>query len=101
MAFKVLLALLACIQACVANVEKTIFLGPGAVKVPHQPPTLEDLHIDVLTPKDGTLRTQIQAEFPNDQSTQGKTSWYLLDNLEENRRYEVRICWPATVSHPL
>ena len=100
MTFKYLVALLFCIQACVANVEKTIFLGPSTVNVPLQHPTLEDLRIDVLTLKDSTLRTEIEAEFPKDKLSKGKASWFLLDSLQENQRYEVRICWAATVRTP-
>lgn len=95
---KAVVVLGVCLQACLANVEKAIFLGPSAIKIPHKSPTIEDLHIDILTPEHSTLRTHIEAEFPTEQSRQGKASWYLLDHLEENRRYEVRICWAATVS---
>ena len=96
-AFRVLAVFLFCTQASLANVEKTIFLGPKFVNVPLRHPTLEDLHIDILTPKDSALRTKIEAEFPDDEYERGKTSWFLLDDLKENQRYEVRICWAATV----
>jgi hypothetical protein len=98
MACKYLPLLFVCLRVCLANVEKTIFLGPKTVNVPHQHPTIEDLHLDVLTPDTWSLRTQLLADFPNEKAPNGKTSWFLLDKLTPSQRYEVRICWPATVS---
>ena len=97
MALQFLLAAIFCVQACLANVEKTIFLGPDAVNIPLQHPTLEDLNLDVLTPDNWSLRTHIEARFPSDGLEKGKSTWYLLDSLRKDQRYEVRICWPATV----
>ncbi|KAL2066531.1 hypothetical protein VTL71DRAFT_2602 [Oculimacula yallundae] len=79
-----------------ANTEKTIFLGPSNIQVPVAHPTLEDLQLQTLSPKHWSLRTHIQAEFPNNASEYGRTSWYLLDRLQEGQRYEVRVCWAAT-----
>jgi len=83
-----------------ANVEKTIFLGPEPVNIPNQQPSLSTLNIDTLTPDDNnwSLRTQIEASFPTADSQRGSSSWFILDNLTEGQRYEVRICWLATVS---
>ena len=81
-----------------ANTEKVIFLGPSSLQVPVQHPTLEDLNLEALSPQHWTLRTHIRAEFPTNSSERGHASWYLLHRLEEGRRYEVRICWAATVS---
>jgi hypothetical protein len=97
MTLRCLVLLLMSFQICLANVEKAIFLAPETVNVPLQHPTLDDLHIDVLTPEFSTLRTQIEAAFPDDISKTGKTSWFLLDKLNEGQRYEVRICWASTV----
>ncbi|KAK4455685.1 hypothetical protein QBC34DRAFT_390642 [Podospora aff. communis PSN243] len=95
--FSSLLKLLCLSQLATANVEKTIFLGPEAVPVPLAHPTLEDLHIDTLTPQENwSLRTRISAKFPSQSSPQGDATWLLLDNLQPGRRYEVRICWAAT-----
>lgn len=92
-----------------ANVEKVVFLGPKAVNIPSQHPTLSDLHLDVLDPgnssssKGWSIRTNISAAFPpkltypEDENLKGKQTWLLLDNLIEGQRYEVRICWVATV----
>ena len=81
-----------------ANVEKTIFLGPAAVQIPNDHPTLEDLRLDVLEPIHAPiLETLLAVQFPTKPAPRGLESWYLLRGLEEGRRYEVRICWPATV----
>ncbi|RKU44685.1 hypothetical protein DL546_005054 [Coniochaeta pulveracea] len=79
-----------------ANVEKTIFLGPQTIRVPAQHPTVSDLRLEVLTPLNSSLRTQIKATFPSEENKDGYSSWYLLNDLTPGQRYEVRICWPAT-----
>jgi hypothetical protein len=79
------------------NTEKTIFLAPNQVQIPVEHPTLEDLQLDALSPEHWSLRTYIRAEFPTDSSRRGQASWYLLHGLQEGQRYEVRICWAATV----
>ena len=94
----ILLLLLSQIIAVVANTEKTIFLGPAKLEVPTAQPTLEDLHLDALSPHYWSLRTHIQAEFPTNTSKHGQSSWILLHGLREGQRYEVRICWAATAS---
>lgn len=81
-----------------ANVEKTIFLGPSAVTLPDVRPSLDDLHLHSLSILEPILPTQLSVQFPSDTSPHGLESWYLLSSLEPGRRYEVRICWPATVS---
>ncbi|KAH4821054.1 hypothetical protein HBH61_021760 [Parastagonospora nodorum] len=78
-----------------ANVEKTIFLGPGPVTLPNVHPSLEDLHLHVLSHTQTILPTQLPVQFPSTAAPHGLESWYLLQ-LEAGRRYEVRICWPAT-----
>jgi hypothetical protein len=81
----------------VANVEKTIFLGPSAVTLPDVRPSLEDLHLHALSSQNHILPTQLSVIFPSTSQPHGLESWYLLSGLEEGARYEVRICWPATV----
>lgn len=88
--------------AAQANVEKTIFLGPEPLDVPQhqQRPALAGLNLDVLTPESSwSLRTRLDAAFPAaGGSERGTPAWLLLDDLVEGQRYEVRICWLATVS---
>lgn len=101
-----LLCLVSIAQYAAANVEKAIFLGPEVVNIPLGSPTLDDLHLDVLTPDNGTLRTRILASAPLGAATEeeagprGKSTWLLLDNLNPGQRYEARISWAATVSEP-
>lgn len=92
------LFLLLQIYSVSANTEKVIFLGPSSLQVPVEHPTLEDLKLEALSPHHWSLRTHIRAEFPTNSSKYGQSSWYLLHGLEEGKRYEVRICWAATVS---
>lgn len=84
-----------------ANTEKTIFLGPEPVTIPLTHPTLSDLRLHTLTPApaNGTLRTQLPAQFPSPEHPEGTVTWLLLDNLAPHQRYEVRVCWAATVSY--
>lgn len=86
-----------------ANIEKTIFLGPRAAAtsaVPNAPEGLDALRLASLSPAPGSsiLATQLPVRFPSAPAPRGLESWYLLRDLDEGRRYEVRICWPATVS---
>jgi len=81
-----------------ANVEKTVFLGPSPVTLQHVRPGLDDLGLQVLTPSDTVLSTRLRLQFPTHSLPRGLESWYLLRQLDGARRYEVRICWPATVS---
>jgi hypothetical protein len=80
-----------------ANVEKTIFLGPSPVALSDVRPSLGNLPLHGLSHAQTILPTQLPAQFPTESAPHGLESWYLLQ-LEEGRRYEVRICWPATVS---
>lgn len=81
-----------------ANTEKAIFLGPEPVNIPAQSTSLAALNIDTLTPVNYSLRTHLDAIFPNEEFPRGKETWLVLDNLTESQRYEVRVCWLATVS---
>lgn len=80
-----------------ANTEKTIFLGPPAVDIPSAYPSLEALRLDSLTPDNGLIRTHLEAQFPSSLYPNGRPTWLILDGLSEGQRYEVRVCWAATV----
>ncbi|KAI1269589.1 hypothetical protein F5Y18DRAFT_104163 [Xylariaceae sp. FL1019] len=79
-----------------ANTEKTIFLGPPPVDVVAAQPRLADLHVQILTPDNFTIRTYLESSFPNHYSEYGEDSWFILDQLSPGQRYEVRVCWAAT-----
>ena len=87
-----------CIFLVHGNVEKTIFLAPTYIQLPQQHPTLEHLHLQILSPLNSTIRRQLPAAFPKPTSPKGVEAWFLLDGLTQHQRYEVRICWAATVS---
>jgi len=84
-----------------ANTEKTIFVAPASITIPNVHPGLDDLCIDDISPAQSVLRTRLPAAFPTKASPQGNQSWYILDQLRAGQRYEVRVCWVATVSTPL
>ncbi|KAI1825350.1 hypothetical protein F4861DRAFT_538035 [Xylaria intraflava] len=78
------------------NTEKVIFLGPSPANIESTYPTLDYSRLDHLSPTNFTIRTHLKAEFPQNGSRRGKSSWFVLHNLNEGQRYEVRVCWPAT-----
>ena len=84
-----------------ANTEKVIFTGPSTQTVPVDSPTLDDLQLPKLSPHHWALRTHLSASFPSTASRYGTSSWLLLHGLQEGQRYEVRICWAATVCYTL
>lgn len=85
------------VSTVLANTEKVVFLGPGSIQIPTEPPTLGSLQLDTLSHDALSIRTHLKAEFPSDISDYGQSTWLLLDGLKEGKRYEVRICWAATV----
>lgn len=95
-----LLCVVTQLSTVIANVEKAIFLGPRPLHVDNVHPSLAHLKLPVLSSSNPILPTQIPVQFPT-HLPRGLESWYLLRPLEEGRRYEVRICWPATVRRSL
>ena len=87
-----------CISLVHGNVEKTIFLAPEAIQIPQQHPNLGDLNLQLLSPSNSELRRQLPAAFPTPANPKGTAAWFLLEKLTPHQRYEVRICWAATVS---
>jgi len=88
------------LQACTTagNTEKAIFLGPPSLQIPIAHPTLKDLNLVALSPSNSSIRTHLPALFPTTSSQYGYSTWILLHSLKEGQRYEVRVCWAATVS---
>ena len=79
-----------------ANVEKTIFIAPSSTPLPSET-GLDDLGLERLSPLSPILRTQLNASFPTSDNPLGTESWYFLEDLNPGQRYEVRICYLATV----
>lgn len=82
----------------IANVEKTIFTAPDSINFGDARPNLMDLRLDILSSKRLSIRTVLPVIFPTENQPRGLSSWYTLDGLRPGQRYEVRICWAATVS---
>lgn len=85
------------LPSVLANVEKTVFVAPPAVAIPNVRPGLQDLRLTSLSPSVHIFRTHIPVVFPSGDAPRGLESWFLLSGLKEGQRYEVRICWAATV----
>jgi hypothetical protein len=85
----------------IANTEKTIFRAPATVTVPDAHPGLDDLCLDTLSPTASTLQTKLTVSFPSEEQPRGTESWFLLNGLVPRRRYEIRVCWVATVRLPV
>ncbi|ROT43374.1 hypothetical protein SODALDRAFT_348116 [Sodiomyces alkalinus F11] len=87
--------LLAFTEAVWANTEKIIFLAPESMNMSYNSSTLDNLHLEILTPDTRSIRRHLPSSFPSAESSAGSTSWLLLYNLTPSRRYEVRVCWAA------
>lgn len=96
--YRIILALLAVFTATIhANVEKTIFIAPPSTTIPSAQPDLDDLGLERLSPENAVVRARLNASFPTPESPDGSDSWFFLENLNPGQRYEVRVCWLATV----
>ncbi|EXJ60400.1 hypothetical protein A1O7_04552 [Cladophialophora yegresii CBS 114405] len=83
------------IHSAFANVEKTIFVAPAA-EPPPQDASIDSLLLTRLSEQHPLARTFLNASFPTADSPKGVETWFLLEGLRPQRRYEVRICWLAT-----
>ncbi|QIX02167.1 hypothetical protein AMS68_007684 [Peltaster fructicola] len=79
-----------------ANTEKIIFTAPTKSKLPDTKPGIDFLNIESLSSLDQSLQTSLAVRFTNETQPTGTDHWYLLRNLQERQRYELRICWSAT-----
>lgn len=93
--YSILLGSLSSVQA---NVEKTIFTTARSINAPKEHPNRQDLRLDALSPSRWRLRRELPSSFPIAAKSRGTETWLLLERLVEQQRYEVRICWAATVS---
>ena len=90
-----------CFHFASANVEKIIFKGPAPLSIHSEGPSLENLQLLTINPTNATLRTPIQPMWASEESPAGTTSWFIMHNLTEGQRYELRLCWAATVGHDI
>jgi hypothetical protein len=84
-----------------ANVEKTIFTAPESITLPNISPVLGELCLEELSPIATKIRKFLPVIFLDNKRPLGKQSWYLVKDLVPGSRYEVRICWPASVGCPI
>lgn len=78
------------------NVEKIIFVAPAA-KPPPLDASIDNLLLIPLSEAFPSVRTLLNASFPTNAASQGIDTWFLLEGLRPHARYEVRVCWLATV----
>lgn len=88
--------LLLFISVCICNVEKTIFIAPTALITPNDV-GIGNLLLTSINPTHRSIRTYLNASFPSDDEPKGTQTWALLEGLCPGQRYELRICWLATV----
>lgn len=79
-----------------ANVEKTTFIAPEVLTVP-QDAAIDNLLLQSLNPDNFSVKTYLNASFPTPEQPKGLETWALLEGLIPGRRYELRVCWLATV----
>ena len=80
-----------------ANTEKLIFLTPRSRPSQEALNLFENPQIPRLSKTHSSVRDQLPVEFATKENPLGNQFWYLLEGLDEGRRYEVRVCWTATV----
>lgn len=100
MQIKSLVTCILSVVCCYANTEKTIFLAPNSVEIPKLHPNLDSLQLSTITSSNRELRTRIRRKFATSTAQKGLESWYILDYLTPGQRYELRVCWVATVRAP-
>lgn len=75
-----------------ANTEKVIFIAPPAPLEPLE----SHRALETLSPsKPAVRRIEVQLSF--ERPTE---EFFALESLDIGRKYEVRVCWPASVTPP-
>ncbi|KAG5953797.1 hypothetical protein E4U53_002653 [Claviceps sorghi] len=95
---QIILLLCTLARVATANVEKIIFTGPPPSRLPSSitAHTISSLNIHTLTHDAPSIHTELKRIFASAQSgLQGESSWVSVQNLTENQRYELRVCWSA------
>jgi len=76
-----------------ANTEKVIFIAPPAPLEPLE----SHIALETLSPTRPAVR-RIEVQLSFDRPTE---TFFALESLDIGRKYEVRVCWPASVTNPL
>ncbi|WEW56345.1 hypothetical protein PRK78_001788 [Emydomyces testavorans] len=87
------------VQLVWANVEKTVFIAPpaDAAELPSSLRPANLANIDTLSPSARSIRKHLDASFSSEKDPLGVRSWFHLVDLRPGQRYELRICWLATL----
>lgn len=82
-----------------ANVEKLVFLGPQrGFEVEEISSTGRLDRLSRLSPLHPSAKHQFLARFPSTPASWSVSeTWILVEGLKAGQRYEVRVCWSATV----
>lgn len=84
------IVLLVTSRLVLANTEKVIFIAPPAPLEPLE----SHRALETLSPSKPALRKiKIQLSFET-----ATREFFALESLDIGRKYEVRVCWPASVS---
>lgn len=76
-------------HVALANTEKVIFIAPPAPLEPLE----SQRALETLSPSKPALqRIEVQLSFEQPTET-----FFALESLDIGRKYEVRVCWPASV----
>jgi hypothetical protein len=73
-------------------------MAPPPNIIPAENPAIDESGLERLSPADYIVRTTLNASFPTEDAPEGTESWFYLEDLRPGQRYEVRICWLATVN---
>jgi hypothetical protein len=84
-----LLLILAAVSPALGNTEKVIFVAPLAAPLDYPLPAA----LETLSPTRPALR-KVQIELSFEKVTE---EFFALEALDIGRKYEVRVCWPASV----
>ena len=84
---------LTCGRRVSANTEKVIFIAPPAPLEPLE----SHIALETLSPSRPAMR-RVEVQLSFDRPTE---TFFALESLDIGRKYEVRVCWPASVPTPL
>ena len=82
------------LSACVlANTEKVVFIAPPA---PLEPLEMQRVLLTLSPSKPAARQIELQLSFEKP-----TVEFFALESLDIGRKYEVRVCWPASVKIPI
>ena len=98
----ILSSLFLCFSPVLANVEKVIFVVPSSSIDLTQLSAVDFPNLRTISPlQESNVRTLLESAFPTIENPLGHETWFHLEGLTQHQRYELRVCWAATVSRML